>query len=68
MSKIPDTARAALLVIADWLRDGFTGEIVVQCKDGGVRHVDCTQRHYPGSQPVDTGSGKKEKTGTDGNN
>lgn len=50
MAQLPETSRKALVRIADWLRDGFSGEIRLSCKDGGVMYYEQTERHVPGRE------------------
>lgn len=37
--ELPDSARRALLRVADELRDRFSGTIEIECHEGGVRKV-----------------------------
>ena len=37
--EISKTGRAALILIGDELREGFSGQIVIDCNDGGVGNL-----------------------------
>lgn len=41
---LPQSARKALHYIVDRLRDGFTGQLTLHCRDGGVGDLEETTR------------------------
>lgn len=50
---LPDSARDSVLRVVRTLADGFTGEIRLDCRNGGVGRVRESRDYRPGNGRVD---------------
>jgi hypothetical protein len=57
--EISATAREALILIGEKLREGYSGKIEIDCHDGGVRNLTIPLR-YSGKELIDRRSSQQK--------